>query len=233
MDDLSVADAAQVLGISARRVRALLESGHLPGRQVGGRWLLPSRAVAMRREMPYEGGRPLSQASVWNMLAVLSGAEDSLSELSAPVRSRARSRAKDMRSADAIASKWPYALASRARSSKFYGHASVLADLLADPRVVRSGISAAINHNVDLVVTGGAEVYVRSSDAEDLASEYALTPDVSYAQANVILHVVEDEHAARWLFSRQVAPAAVVAADLAERETPRERDAGLKLAAKL
>jgi hypothetical protein len=195
--------------------------------------LLPSRAVEVRQEMPSEGGRPLSQASVWNMLAVLSGAEDSLNELSAPARSRARSRAGAMRRADDIASKWPCALASRACSSKFYGHPSVLADLLADPRVVCSGISAAIDHKVDLVVAGSAEGYVRSSDAEDLASEYALNPDVSNVQANVLLHVVEDEHAARWLFSRQVAPAAVIAADLAERETPRERDAGLKLAARL
>lgn len=233
MDDLSVAEAALVLGVSARRVRALLESGQLPGRQVGGRWLLSSRAVEQRREVPRDGGRPLSQASAWNMLAVLSAAEDSLNDLPAPARSRARSRAKDLRKPGEIVSKWPCPLAKRARSGRFYGHPSVLEDLLADPRVVRSGISAAMDYNVSLVATGSAEGYVRSSDAEDLRSDYALNPDVDPAQANVLLHVVEDEQAARWLFGLRVAPAAVVAADLAERDAPRERDAGLKLAARL
>jgi hypothetical protein len=167
------------------------------------------------------------------MLAVMAGAEDSLMDLPASARSRARSRVKDLRRPDEIASKWPCALASRARSSKFYGHPSVMADLLADPRVVRSGISAASDHNADLVVAGGAEGYVRSSDIGNLVSQYALNPDVGEAQANVLLHVVQDEHAPQWLFSHRVAPAAVVAADLAEREAPRDRDAGLKLAARL
>jgi hypothetical protein len=132
-----------------------------------------------------------------------------------------------------MASKWPYVLANRARSCRFYGHPSVLEDLLADPRVVRSGISAAIDYNAALVVTGSAEGYVRSSDAADLTSGYSLNADVGPAQANVLLHVVDDEQAARWLFGCQVAPAAVVAADLAEREAPRDRDAGLSLAATL
>lgn len=69
----------------------------------------------------------------------------------------------------------------------------MLEDLLADPRVVRSGISAAMDYNVSLVAAGSAEGYVRSSDAEELRSDYALNPDVDPAQANVLLHVVEDE----------------------------------------
>jgi len=203
------------------------------GRQVAGRWLLSSSAVEQRQEIPHEGGRPFSQASVWNVLAVLSGAEDSLSDLAAPARSLARSRAKDMLRAEEMASKWPRALANRARSVRFYGHPSVLADLISDPRVVRSGVSAAADHNADLVVAESAEGYVRSGDAEDLKSEYALNPGLSYAQANVILHVVDDEQAARWFFSCPVAPAAVVAADLAERPASRDRVAGLNLAARL
>lgn len=233
MDDLSVAEAAQVLGVSTRRIRALLEGGHLPGRQVGGRWLLPSHAVEHRREMPRESGRPLSQASTWNLLAVLSGAEDSLNDLPAPARSRARSRARDLCEPDQVASKWPSVLANRAHSGRFYGHPSVLEDLLADPRVIRSGISAALDYNAGLVVAAGAEGYVRSSEVEDVRSDYALSPVVSPAQANVLLHVVRDEQAAHWFFGRRLAPVAVVAADLAEREAPRDRDAGLKLAARL
>jgi hypothetical protein len=109
----------------------------------------------------------------------------------------------------------------------------VLEDLLADPRVVRSGISAAMGYDAGLVAAASAEGYVRSSDMDDLRSDYALNPDISPPQANVLLHVVEDEHAAQWFFGRQVAPIAVVAADLAEREAPRDRYAGVRLAARL
>jgi len=132
-----------------------------------------------------------------------------------------------------MASKWPYVVANRARSGRFYGHPSVLDDLLADPRVVRSGISAAIDYNAALVVAGSIEGYARSSDAEDLTSDYSLNPHVGLAQANVLLHIVDDEQAASWLFGCQLAPAAVVAADLAEHEAPRDRDAGMNLAATL
>ncbi len=233
MDELSVAEAAQILGVSARRVRALLESGLLPGRQVGGRWLLHAYEVDQRRQRHSEGGRPLSQASAWHLLAALSGAEDGLSELAAPTRSRARTRARDLRKSEEIATKWPHVVSNRAAPASFYAHPSVLADLIADPRVVRSGVSAAADHGADLVTIGQAEGYVLSSDAHDLRAEYALNPDVNHAQANVLLHVVADEQASRWLFSHPIAPAAVVAADLAEHTAPRDRAAGLNLAGKL
>ncbi len=77
-----------------------------------------------------------------------------------------------------------------------------------------------MDYNAGLVVAGSAEGYVRSSDADGLRSDYALDPDVGPAQANVLLHVVRDVQAARWFFGCQVAPVAVVAADLAERAAP-------------
>jgi excisionase family DNA binding protein len=233
MDDISVAEAAEILGVSARRVRALLESGQLRGRRVGGRWLLSVRDVEQRQRGSHGGGRPLSSASAWHMLAMLSGAEDSLSELPAPARSRARSRARDICGPGEIEDKWPHVLANRAHLVNYYGHPSVLAALLVDSRVVRSGVSAAADHNADLIVMGQAEGYIRSSDAQDLRAKYALNADVDHAQANVVLHIVDDERAAQWLFNHPVAPAAVVAADLAERATPRDHAAGMNLAANL
>jgi hypothetical protein len=233
MDYLSVGEAAGQLGVSERRVRALLQSDQLAGRQVAGRWLVDERAVHARGELPHEGGRPLSQASAWSVLAALAGAEEVMSELPKSARSRARRRANELLRNEEIASRWPSAVASRAKSMVFYGHPAILANLLADPRVVRSGVSATRVHVGLVMGDGAAEGYVRSRDIEDLASGYGLDSNVDRSEANVLLHVVESEQAANWLFSRPEAPVAVVAADLAEREPSRERAVGLRLAAEL
>jgi len=236
MIDLSVAEAAQRLQVSPRRVRALLESGRLPGRQVAGRWLLPARAVEHRQRAAPASGRPLSAASAWHVLAVLAKEHDAISYLSAPARSRARSRARELRRMPEpaeMARQWQSALGRRARIRDFYAHPSVLEGLLSEPAIVRSGISAAREHGSELIVLGGAEGYVRSDDLPRLEAEYALNPYVDAPQSNnVRLHVVADEQA-RWLFLRHVAPAAVVAADLMERDGPRDRAAGSRLASRL
>ena len=230
MSELSVAEAAEQLGVSPRRVRALLEHGRLEGRQVGGRWLLPSDQVESRRAAAPAPGRPLSQAAAWRVIAVLANSDEGLKDLSPPARSRARARAAELRlrHPSEIARSWQSALSSRARASDFYAHPSVLMALLDDPRVVRSGISAAHDHGADLMVMSGAEGYVRARDVHGLVDAYALNPELG-VYANVRLHVVEDE-AGSWLFRRPVAPAAVVAADLVERNNPRDRAAGVKLA---
>jgi excisionase family DNA binding protein len=236
MSDLSVAEAAQRLQVSPRRVRALLEDGRLPGRQVAGRWLLPSRAVDHRQQGAPTPGRPLSPASAWHALAILAKANDSISHLPAPVRSRARRRAETLRNISPpaeIGKRWQSALAQRAEVREYYAHPSVLGRLLDEPKVVRSGISAVGDHGADLMVIGGAECYVRSRDLPHLESKYALSPEIDIARANVRVHAVANERAAEWLFLHDVAPAAVVAADLIERDSSRDRTAGVKLVCRL
>jgi excisionase family DNA binding protein len=233
MSDLSVTEAAQRLRVSPRRVRALLADGRLPGRQIAGRWLLSSRDVERRQQAAPPPGRPLSPASAWHILAVLSRADDALRDLAPPARSRARARAAELRQcrpAD-LASRWQSALGSRARTRDFYAHPSTLNALLADPDVLRSGISAAGDHGADLMVTGSAEGYIRSLDLPQLQARFALSPDAG-AHANLRLHLTQSDEGG-WAFRRAAAPAAVVAADLIERETPRDRAAGVKLAARL
>lgn len=67
--DLTVADAAARLGVSPRRVRALVEAGRLPARRVGTAWVTTPGAVdAYARTAPGRG-RPLSPATAWARLA--------------------------------------------------------------------------------------------------------------------------------------------------------------------
>ncbi len=233
MTELSAAEAAQRLRVSPRRVRALLESGRLQGRRVAGRWLVSLDQVERRQSAPPAAGRPLSSAAAWRVLAVLSNADESLSDLTPPVRSRARARAAELRRQQPreFAARWRSMLAGRARISEFYVHPGVVKALLDDRRIVRSGISAAHDYGAGLMVVGGAEGYIRSRDLPGLAADCALNPEPG-SRANVRLHVVKDDEAS-WLFRRPAAPVAVVAADLMERDGPRDQAAGVKLAARV
>jgi hypothetical protein len=50
-DEMSLAAAAQQLGISWQRAWRLVLTGELDGRQRGGRWFVRSDSVARRREL--------------------------------------------------------------------------------------------------------------------------------------------------------------------------------------
>ncbi len=228
MEYVSVAEAAQNLHVSPRRVRQLTADGSLPSVRIGGRWLVSSSAIEHRQRGKSPPGRPLSSRSAWGALAVLSQAEDGLERLSPPLRSRARSRAAWLRGqpSDAMARQWRTTLRRRAEVNQFYGHPSILTDLVNDPKVVRSGVSAVHDYGADLMVLGGAEGYLRPQDLAEIMERYALSRS-SGADANVWLHVVGDS--AEWLFDRRVAPAPVVAADLMERDRARDQAAGVNL----
>jgi excisionase family DNA binding protein len=230
MEYLSVADAAARLEVSPRRVRQLLKDGGLAGHRVGKTWLVVADELESRLKSPPSPGRPLSSRSAWDVLAALSEVDEGLEPLAPSARSRARSRAKQLRGhpSSIDPDEWRSALRRRARLHRCYAHPGVIADLLADRRVVRSGISAAQHHGADLVVVGGAEGYVRASDLDGVMNQYALSP-VSKADANVWLRVVSE--GGDWLFQGRVAPAPVVAADLMERDGYRDHAAGVSLAA--
>ncbi len=230
MDYVSVAEAAEALGVSPRRVRSMAGSAQLAGRQVGGRWLIERAAVESRKRQRHPSGRPLSRSSAWHILAALSGEEAALRSLTAPMRCRARQRARELAEAVKSDPAWFDQLAARADVQVFYGHPDVLRRILDEPGVVRSGVSALNAHNVGLAEGGEAECYVRAQDIRELCAKYALESDVDRHRANVIMHVFDEvPQAAEWLFDRPVAPAPVVAADLADRPQARERDAARRL----
>jgi len=89
---VTVAEAAQLLGVSARTVRSRLARGELPGRKRGGQWVVPreslplpeaehrrlqQRAEAIRHTvdaaLPSRGGAPKRRRSVVDEVAFRSG----------------------------------------------------------------------------------------------------------------------------------------------------------------
>jgi excisionase family DNA binding protein len=66
MSRLSVAQAAEHLGVSPARVRQRIDDGSLVAEKIGGRWLVDLDAS---HRAPAQLGRPVSPASVWWSLA--------------------------------------------------------------------------------------------------------------------------------------------------------------------
>jgi excisionase family DNA binding protein len=58
---MTISQAAGRLGVSARRIRQLIQAGRLRAAQVGGRWLILAEDVAGHRRLG-PGGRPRKRA---------------------------------------------------------------------------------------------------------------------------------------------------------------------------
>jgi excisionase family DNA binding protein len=90
VSEISVAEAAQRLGIGEQRVRSLAASGQLQARRLGHAWALDSAAVDARMKGARRG-RPLSARSAWALLLLLEGRGGEI-ELHRSERARAAGR---------------------------------------------------------------------------------------------------------------------------------------------
>lgn len=213
-DALPVADAARALGLSAQRVRALLDDGALPGRKVAGRWLVDRSAVDRRVREPKLAGRPFSPAQAWGLIALAEG--DDPKWLDASHRSRLRRQLREHDLRDVIPS-----LVRRGRRIGLRAHASDLARIEAEPDVVRSGVSAASDYGLEIVAPGVLEAYIPARRWSPLERRYHLQLS---ADPNLILHVIDGP----WPFAKdqRVAPKLAVALDLLDHDDERSRRAG-------
>lgn len=216
--EVSVQEAALTLGISDRRVRALIANGQIPARRAGPRLLLVDLDSAkLLRKGEHPAGRHLSKRSAWALLNLASGREPQ--GLSASELARARHRL------EALDHARPGFLSSRAVEHRFRAHPGILARMVDDSDLVLSGVSAAGHHNADLIALGLVEAYVNADSLDHLRRRYALD-DVNASQENVLLRVPSP-----WPFDEGVkfAPPAVVAIDLIDAGDDRSMRAGREL----
>src|SRR3989442_15495493 len=71
--EVSVVEASRALGLSDRRVRAMVRDGVLAGRRIGARWVIRRADVEQRVRRRGRPGRPMSERNAWAMLSKLSG----------------------------------------------------------------------------------------------------------------------------------------------------------------
>lgn len=218
MEVMSVSQAAPELGVSDRRVRQMLARGELEGQHVGRSWIIDSKAIDSVRRRP-EVGRPWNSVAAWALLQIAAGEHPNVSVAQA---SRAKRRIADHGINDLVMK-----LVSRGKKRKFYGHKSILERIADEQMVVRSGVSAAREHNADIVALDFLEAYVPMGKFNKLIKKYAL--EKSSERANILLRVVDDK---AWPFPKnaKVAPRVVVALDLLDADDERSRRAGVGLA---
>src|ERR1700742_3332477 len=153
---ISVPDAADALGLSPARVRLLAANGGLPAQKIGGRWLVERSGVEKRRSRGSAGGRPFAPRNAWALLVLASGDEEV--GVAPAVRSRLR-RALASGGLGSLALR----LERRAEVRRYSGHPGEISHLLADKRLVASGISAAQEIGLDLMSGREADGYVGDS----------------------------------------------------------------------
>ncbi|MEN8235678.1 MAG: excisionase family DNA-binding protein [Actinomycetota bacterium] len=199
MGYMSVQDAADVIGVTDRRIRAMIADGVLGAERVGDRWLLNNSEVDRLHATRRQPGRPYSPPHAWGLLAIaggrptpwLSGSENA--------------RLAGILESSSIEALAP-SLRRRAESHHWYVHPGVLTDFVADRHTVVGGPGAA--HGLRY---GGPEhLYVPADSVDALRSEYR--PLVDAENSNTIMRIV---HSA-WPFleGEQEAWPIVVAVDL-------------------
>lgn len=217
MSIVDVAKAASELEVSPRRVRQLIAEGQLAADRIGRSWAI--EGSDLERVKLGSAGRPWSAASAWAVLRLAAGADSP--GMSALERSRARRRLADHGLVGLVDR-----LRSRSERKQMNAHPSALERIHRDAATVRGGVSALDDHDVDLIVSDAAEVYVKASAASDLIDRHALEVDAE--RPNIIVHVVDDDV---WPFddAERVAPWPVVAIDLIDAHDERSQRAGREL----
>jgi len=215
MEPISVDQAAEALGVSPRRVRALIGSKRVPAVRLGRSWVLDRNFLqshGLRR-----GGRPMSADNAWALLALLSSAE-------APwVDVFSRSRLKH-RALNAV---WiEKALQFSQTRSAIHSWHVLPADLpkLQDYGLVRSGLSAQIR-GLDIVpLPNELDGYVSPQALAQIEKRFR--PAKASENPNVVLRVPSQS----WVLRQgEYAPPAVVAADLLGHADSRVARAGRRL----
>lgn len=223
-DVVSVAGAAEELGVHSSRIRALIASGSLAAEKLGGVWLVDRSSVAARKRQHASAGRPLSPANAWVLMLLASGDE-------APpgLGSSARWRVRHALSAyglDGLRSR----LGRRAGSAEYWALPGELRVLRERREVVLSGASAAAAYDLGLIGSDAIDAYAPSGLIASLEREHGLQR-ISAPESNLILRAVPDN---AWLLAgRRFAPLAAVAVDLCSYAEPRARRAGTRLLARI
>lgn len=220
---VGVREAAERIGVSQRRVRAMIAAGQLDAEKAQGRWLIEQGSLDRVADISRRAGPPWSPVLAWAYLLYRDGDPHALDGLSRVSRHRVARRAGASLGLDELAA----LAARRAESWRCRAHPSVIDELLEAGTV--SGLSAAGALGVGVGVRPGehADVYLPKSLAQQLVDELALSP-ARGADVNAIVRSVPES---AWrLDYRDVAPLLAVALDMAEHADVRSREAAARLA---
>ena len=137
----STKEAAERLGVSVQRIRALASAGRLKAGKVGAQWVVEKLTREIREPRP---GRPLSSRSAWALLAELCGVAPDWIHASALSRLRRRLRDPEW-SVRALLYSQP-----RAEILRWRALPSDLHKIRREAKIIPSGLSA-LSSDFDIV----------------------------------------------------------------------------------
>jgi excisionase family DNA binding protein len=219
MGAVSVAQAAERLGVSVPRIHQRIADGSLSAERIGSQWVVDERSL-LRIQERSKAGRPYSARSAWAVIAASENDSDRVGVSVPAVSARARMQLKRLLepAAEPVADEEAVrnlvvslrsVLRNRAGRRLLRAAPADLADLRADERwgmIVDLGSSGIASPDV--------EGYLAESLVEGILKDYLLVE--ADRDANVVLHVVSDGQYP-YPDSRLR-----LAADLAEHRGPRE-----------
>lgn len=219
MGAVSVAQAAERLGVSVPRIHQRIADGSLSAERIGSQWVVDERSL-LRIQERSKAGRPYSARSAWAVIAASEDDSDRVGVSVPAVSARARMQLKRLLepAAEPVADEEAVrnlvvslrsVLRNRAGRRLLRAAPADLADVRADERwamIVDLGSSGIASPDV--------EGYLAESLVARILEDYLLVE--ADRDANVVLHVVSD--------GQYPYPASRLrlAADLAEHRGPRE-----------
>jgi len=218
---LTVAQAAQRLGVSARRVNHLVRTGDLRSSQLGATTVIPMADVERRRSLKPGNGRRLTPSNAWGVLVLASGQRPSW--LASDTRYRL-GRLLAKHGLGGLRAR----LTDRAERQAFRAHPSLLRAIREDRALMLTGVTAAAELRLGLLAGDTVDAYVDERALGTVIARYGLRES---QEPNVILRVVPS-FLPSWPPSH-VAPRAAVALDLIEEDDPRIRQVGTELLRRL
>jgi excisionase family DNA binding protein len=175
---LSVAEAAERLGISVQRVRQLLHAGELDGRKGPGGWIVAENAVRRREQAPPAAGRPLSSHMAWLVVAQLLAADrgpESGVDLDPDRRDRYRLR--NLLVHRGHERDWANWLSRRADVAQYWVHPGVIQSVLNDERISVSGAGVAAAAGAEIVGGDVSDLYLSSEAVSGVIDDCGLQSD--------------------------------------------------------
>lgn len=222
---MTVADAARRLEVAPAQVRELVRAGELDATKLGRELLIDPDSVWRRLAVARPGpGRPLSPHQAWAVLWLVSGRQPGW------LTSAERARAHRYAARGQEVERWPAMLRRRAHIHRGRMLRAQLDGLLGRPDTCAAGVSGAGHYGLDLMVTGDeAELYLPRRLLDELRR--AKRVNLGASDPNVVLRVPALAEADLGL--GEVAPPAVIVADLLDRGDERSVRAARELLGQL
>ena len=221
---VSVAQAAERLGVSVPRIHQRIADGSLVAERVGSQWVVDEQSL-LRVQERNRAGRPYSARSAWAIIAASQSGPDQARADGVPARVRMQLRrllepalvpAANEEEVGVLAASLRSVLRNRAQRRLLRASPADLADLRVDVRwamVLDPGASG--------IASSEVEGYLGESQVDPLVRDHLLLD--ADGEANVVLHVIPDEQ------DPHPDSRLRLAADLAEHRRPREEARAARL----